>query len=293
VLQNISVAFGFTYGPALYLYCASLAFQDFRISWKLCWHALPTITTFVAITWLHLPILTYAIGIAVSLGLYCLLSWRKLFEYRKALEFTRSEFGEISLSWLSRLLWISLLLLLLNILNIVFDISTVSLSPVWQDVIQFTVLLLLVNFIIFNGLQHPDLFNGVTKEETQLTHETLQGVDRLTDRQVKEIISMLDQYMNEKQSYTDPNLTIKVLSRRISLTMRDVSQAINIGKRQNFSEYVNSFRIEYAKQLLLKDHTTVLDIMFQSGFNTKSNFNRVFKKFTKTTPQEFRESHKN
>jgi AraC-like DNA-binding protein len=58
----------------------------------------------------------------------------------------------------------------------------------------------------------------------------------------------------------------------------------------NFYDFINGYRIMEAKRLLLdpsKRHYTVLAIAFESGFNSKTTFNKVFRKVTGLTPTEF------
>jgi AraC-like DNA-binding protein len=69
-----------------------------------------------------------------------------------------------------------------------------------------------------------------------------------------------------------------------------VSQIINESFRQNFREYVNRYRIEESKRLLVQPRQilNITGIAYDSGFNSKSAFNRAFKKQTGMTPREYR-----
>ena len=74
-----------------------------------------------------------------------------------------------------------------------------------------------------------------------------------------------------------------------------VSQAINEGLKRNFYDLINGYRVEEAKQLLVDSKNmnfTILSIGFEAGFNSKTTFNTVFKKFTGSTPTEYREKMK-
>ena len=63
---------------------------------------------------------------------------------------------------------------------------------------------------------------------------------------------------------------------------------------KNFFDLINGYRVEEAKEKLsdFKEEQTILGIGFEVGFNSKSAFNRVFKKFTQMTPSEFRKKHR-
>ena len=63
----------------------------------------------------------------------------------------------------------------------------------------------------------------------------------------------------------------------------------NLGK--NFFEFVNEYRIEEAKRMLISNEykeSTILEILYEAGFNSKSVFNSLFKTDTNLTPKEFR-----
>jgi len=101
--------------------------------------------------------------------------------------------------------------------------------------------------------------------------------------------------MEQDKLYQEADLTLQNLADRIQLPSYQVSQAINDGMNKNFYDLVNSYRVEEAKRLLLdaknKDFT-ILSVGFEAGFNSKTTFNTVFKKFTGLTPTEFRAKQK-
>ena len=101
--------------------------------------------------------------------------------------------------------------------------------------------------------------------------------------------------MQNEKLYRETELTIQNLADRIEFPSYRVSQAINEGIKKNFYDLVNSYRVEEAKRLLLDSKNknyTILSIGFEAGFNSKTTFNTVFKKFTGLTPTDFRERQK-
>ena len=72
-----------------------------------------------------------------------------------------------------------------------------------------------------------------------------------------------------------------------------ISKAINLCAEMHFFDYVNSFRINEAKELLsdvnLTKKYTIEALSTQCGFSNKTSFNKAFKKFTGETPSSFRE----
>ena len=93
--------------------------------------------------------------------------------------------------------------------------------------------------------------------------------------------------------YKDEELSLQSLAEKLSIPPRELSQVINERLDMNYSNFINSYRIEEAKNLLFapgeNDHS-ILDIAYEVGFNSKAVFNRAFKKFTGMTPSQFRKN---
>jgi AraC-like DNA-binding protein len=85
-------------------------------------------------------------------------------------------------------------------------------------------------------------------------------------------------------------LSLRSLSDHTNISTNYISQVINQKTDSHFFDYINRFRIDAAKeQLAMKDEkTTVLDIAYNVGFNSKSTFNTAFKRHTDLTPTEYR-----
>jgi len=105
------------------------------------------------------------------------------------------------------------------------------------------------------------------------------------------ILTTLEKYMEKSKSYLDSSLSLKLLAQSVGISERSLSQVINEFRKQNFFDYINTYRVKYAKELLKNPsfkQRTMLDILFESGFNSKSSFNTTFKKHTGRTPSEYR-----
>ncbi|MNY38368.1 HTH-type transcriptional regulator CdhR [compost metagenome] len=97
--------------------------------------------------------------------------------------------------------------------------------------------------------------------------------------------------MADKEPFLDPSLTIQELSNQIDIPVRDLSILINHHMDQHFFDFVNEYRIQKAMIILknpLKKDLTVLEILYEVGFNSKSSFNTSFKKYTNLTPTAYR-----
>lgn len=105
-----------------------------------------------------------------------------------------------------------------------------------------------------------------------------------------DIMTRLDKLFTEEALYLDANLTLERLARRLCLPIKQLSAAINRSTSDNVSRYVNGFRIEHAcHRLKAGDNVTIA--MLESGFNTKSNFNREFLRIKGCPPKTWLAKH--
>lgn len=102
------------------------------------------------------------------------------------------------------------------------------------------------------------------------------------------IASRVDTLMLEQHLYRDPDLTLERLARRAGIPGRQISGALNRIYGRNISQIVNEYRVSDAKRRLVATRDPVTAIMLESGFGTKSNFNREFLRVTGMTPSSYR-----
>ena len=99
----------------------------------------------------------------------------------------------------------------------------------------------------------------------------------------KQLMARLDALLESRRLYLDPELTLTRLARALHVPVKRLSAAINRSTGGNVSRHVNAYRIRDACRAL-EGGASVTDAMLASGFNTKSNFNREFRRVTGSTP---------
>ncbi|MGO8503863.1 helix-turn-helix domain-containing protein [Rhizobium leguminosarum] len=119
--------------------------------------------------------------------------------------------------------------------------------------------------------------------------ETVEAVLKSETTEDKETIATVDALMEAKKLYRDANLNLDRLARKAGIPARQISTAINRAMDKNVSQYVNDYRIGEACRLLAATQKSVTEVMFEVGFQTKSNFNREFRRVTDMTPLAWRE----
>lgn len=103
--------------------------------------------------------------------------------------------------------------------------------------------------------------------------------------------------MQVDQAYLNPELSLNDLSGLMNVKPTELSSFINTNLGKNFNDYVNDHRVNEFKKLVTAltadPHATIMELAYQSGFNSKASFNRIFREYTGTTPTQFKRDAKN
>lgn len=118
--------------------------------------------------------------------------------------------------------------------------------------------------------------------------ENRKDIDKISQ---KNIFDQLQTLMVKERLFLDPDINLNRIARRMVLPVREVSRAINGQTSQNVSQYINKLRVKEACRLLRETNLQVTAVVFESGFNTKSNFNREFTRITRKTPSDWRSAN--
>lgn len=147
---------------------------------------------------------------------------------------------------------------------------------------------------LFIALNNPEFFRGVNSNLKPITEAVpKQKPSALIDDEKNKQIESLKDFMIKNEPYMDSSLTIQDLAEQVKMPVKELSALINLYMDKHFFDFINEYRIEKAKEIL-KDPSqkdlTILEILYQVGFNSKSSFSTSFKKYTGKTPTEFRKN---
>ena len=145
----------------------------------------------------------------------------------------------------------------------------------------------------FFGLKQQIIFSGDIENEQVFVEDTKikYASSRLTDTEANQYTDKLNNLMVAEKPFLNPNLTLLQLASELGISTHYLSQIINEKLNFNFFDYVNRFRVEEVKAKINNpkfENYSLLGIAFDSGFNSKSAFNRIFKKFTNQTPSQYK-----
>ncbi len=115
--------------------------------------------------------------------------------------------------------------------------------------------------------------------------------DETSFEEPSEIVKKLDETIRTHKLYRNPELSLTDLSKSAAIPERTISDTINQELNKNFYQLINEYRVEEIKELLQdpsNDHLKILSLAYDSGFNSKATFNRIFKAYEGLTPQEYK-----
>ncbi|MFZ2283984.1 MAG: AraC family transcriptional regulator [Lutibacter sp.] len=205
--------------------------------------------------------------------------------------FSSSE--EIDLIWLRKLVYIFGIiwtaLIVITVIHHVFNLF----SMVFCTDGLFLSLSVFVILIGYFGLKQQVIFSGDTENEQIFVEETKvkYAGSRLTEAEANQFVDKLNNFMVTEKPYLNPNLTLQELASELEISTHYLSQIINEKFNLNFFDYINQFRVEEFKVKISDpkfENYSFLGIAFDCGFNSKSAFNRIFKKFTNLTPSQYK-----
>jgi DNA-binding response OmpR family regulator len=107
----------------------------------------------------------------------------------------------------------------------------------------------------------------------------------------QEICRRFKACFEEESPYLDEELNVETIAGQLNVTRHNLSEAVNVEMKRSIAYLINRYRIDHFCELLKQQpDATILDLAFQSGYNSKSVFNRWFKTIKKTTPKKFRKA---
>lgn len=254
--------------------------HDFVMSWKQNFHnkyGIPNIEFFLR----------------MALEVYFFYRSLKLYlEYRNWTETQFSDTEKVSFKWFRNFL----IVLALGSLSqwgrlLVDSLYNLTFYENWWDNL---VGVFLIYYVCITGYAQAQptknlIFNEVNSSATK-TIETI-SYDNTNQPAIDLVLKeKIDKLMAEDKLYLEPELTLADVANRLKTNISIVSGVVNSGYNKNFNDFVNEYRVNAVKAML-KDpkskHLSLLGIAFDCGFNSKSTFNRAFKKFTNVSPKDF------
>jgi len=212
-------------------------------------------------------------------------------QFRKQIKEIHSSINRIGLFWLSNVLYVIITWKTLKLVGVIL-VMTNLISAVFITVYILVGLLFIIflSIMFLRGINYPSVFFYTDEKQPGKKYEKTILSEELREKYG----AILTRYMENEKPYLDPDLNLRTLSNQVNIPSHHLSQVINSKFGQNYYDFINSYRIKESIRLLNEDVSgakTILEILYETGFNSKSVFNTFFKKYTNPTPTQFRQQN--
>lgn len=298
----IGYPFVFLWGPTFYFYVKTVAYKDFKLKWIHSVHIILFLIFLIffcftfyfyspetkriilndpAYTFFSNRILIDAV-LRLQVLFYIIKANYILFNVRDSLKSSYSSISKSNFSWLGFIVigYTICFIISITFIYLEFYLDVFSRYIFLGNFLQFFIFF---NIIFFKGWAQPEIFHRIDEKSKYKS-------SRLSKDESVMWIDKLNADMAEKKYYLNPDLTLEELAGNLDIPPRILSQVINEYFRNNFYDYINKLRIEESKRMIADASCkkSILEILYDAGFNSKATFNRVFKKETGLTPTEYR-----
>lgn len=301
--------------PTFYLYILSVCYSDFKLKPRHLIHAI----AFLISNLILLPRF-YAVSLAskisflqksssmpeiqfnhillhIQMAIYIIAAFMILRKAKKIYLENYAGASIESLNWLFQFTIALSIFYCVALLKNIFKFTEYPNISEWLKIGLLIFELIIIFWYLFKALNNPSLFRSIDSKLKLVQHiiyeEKKSSPLAVNEKEYNSAILKLQQYMIEEKPFLNPSLTIQDVSVAIEIPVRDLSLLINHKLEQHFYDFVNTYRIENAMDILkdvTKNKVTILEILYDVGFNSKSSFNTAFKKHTGNTPTSYRKS---
>ncbi|MFN4315854.1 MAG: helix-turn-helix domain-containing protein [Chitinophagaceae bacterium] len=246
------------------------------------------------------------LGFLCFLG-YLIASLARYARYRKWI-FAETSFAEqLQLNWIRIVLTLFIVLCAARVLFFILNPEWGEFGKKFWYYLSSTILYVILGI---TGYSHSLLRKSLEWVHSQLKRrpaplpaivESLSALEPKTDQKMlslepAELAGLrheLEEHFEKNEPFLDPLLTLNSCAREIGWSPKKLSQTINQGYNQNFNDFINTYRCRSVIDKLKNgEHNlhTLLGIAMDAGFNSKSTFNRSFKRLTGQSPREYIDS---
>lgn len=238
----------------------------------------------------------YAIEMG-SLFMFTILSLKKLKQYTLIIKNYFSNLTPIDILWSKRLLLGIILYLVIDTFLLISGFQPKN-FPFFDNQINLLTMLVVVLYLGYYGFFQAQILIPafLLKEEKKNPTNQITSTKNATsfsEQEIENIRLSIKNALEKEQLFLNESLTLSALANHVQLTDKKLSTFINQELNTNFYQLINQYRLTTFKAeigLAKNQHLTIWGIASQCGFNSKTSFNRIFKKQTGLTPSQYQKS---
>lgn len=280
--------FAMLLGPILYVYFLSVRRHDSPLQIKDALHFIGGVAIILMINLIK-PLRAFIdIAIITSFVVYFSLIAMQMRRGQQALAHLGS-FAPSAFRWLGSLM-------IMAFINIVLEIAVnIEMASGTDLRDSYSLLAASIGFFLINtstmlaALQRSDWLEWMYRFGEQALQVLPTGLD---DEFANKLFERWENLVKTETLYKlEFGITIAQAARKLQVPARQLSNAVNQVYGNSFSVYMNDQRIQEAQRLLLeKPEMTVIEVMQESGFSSKSNFNKEFLRVSGMSPSAYRDA---
>ncbi|MFY0627697.1 MAG: AraC family transcriptional regulator [Reichenbachiella sp.] len=221
---------------------------------------------------------------------------KKFRKYQMKIKEYYSNTEAIHLNWFRNFVWMYIVINLISpIVFLMYNFGIIQDISIPYLLLNTSLVLALFYFCICGIKQYSiaNFFDATSKSNANLkmNKEKKYATSSLTNEEMEVLFAELVALFEEEKLYCNAQLKIQEIAERLNVSSNKISQTINLKAQKPFFDFVNEYRVEHFKSLLLdpeKQVYTILGLGLDSGFNSKASLNRIFKQFTGLSPKEFK-----
>ena len=228
--------------------------------------------------------------------IYLILCLFKLRTHRRNIANNFSYTDNIDLKWLNYIVTIMFIFWIAEIIIAVLAFYMGIIDPVFANNFIYTILIISIFCYGFFGIKQQVIYAHQPEKKKKSSIDKRKKQDQqyqrsgLKKEDSEEYLSVLLKYMESEEPFLNGKLSLKEIATDLEISTNHLSQVINENLDKNFFDFVNEYRVNLIKEKMGNPENrnyTLLALAFDSGFNSKSSFNTIFKKHTGITPSQY------
>lgn len=286
---------GILYGPLIQMYFQSLSNPTATLSQILKINVLPVVALVILTTSISFKSIEYEIILALAFLIYLIITQASLYRLIQRIKYGFSNLEFLEIRWLYYFLVPLSIIVLSDILEVVFFLSENIFMTHLFLVLHVVFFLVTECYVLFYGTKRSNLYMGIVEKIKPDSIGPRYKNTNIDHEELTKLAEDFDSRIRSKKLFLNPDLNLALLSKTLEVNPRELSQVINQKFGTNFSDYINYLRLKYAQRLLENtpnDEMNISQIMYQSGFNSKTAFYNYFRKQTGISPKEYRRRSK-